>query len=129
MNIYVILMLMVFAHVADDYYLQGILANLKQRDWWRKQEGYKALYAYDYLMALAMHSLSWAIMVSLPVVWLAYSWNPPWFFWPLLLAQAAIHGIVDHAKANLRLINLVTDQSIHLFQILTIWAIVVFLGK
>ena len=30
------LLLMIFLHIVDDYYLQGILASMKQRGWWEK---------------------------------------------------------------------------------------------
>lgn len=29
-----LLLLMIFAHIIDDYYLQGILAHMKQKVWW-----------------------------------------------------------------------------------------------
>ena len=45
-----LLLLMIFAHIVDDYYLQGILASMKQKSWWTKQEGYKSLYKNDYKM-------------------------------------------------------------------------------
>ena len=31
-----VLFLMLFLHVVDDYYLQGILASMKQKSWWQK---------------------------------------------------------------------------------------------
>ena len=34
---------MIFMHILDDYCLQGILASMKQKEWWRKQEQYKEL--------------------------------------------------------------------------------------
>ena len=30
------LIIMVFLHIVDDYYLQGVLATMKQKDWWIK---------------------------------------------------------------------------------------------
>ena len=42
-----ILLCMIFCHIIDDYYLQGILASMKQKSWWknnypdkRKSRGY-----------------------------------------------------------------------------------------
>jgi hypothetical protein len=32
---------MCFCHIVDDYYLQGILASMKQKNWWTKQESYE----------------------------------------------------------------------------------------
>ena len=28
------LLTMIFLHIVDDYYLQGVLAKMKQRKWW-----------------------------------------------------------------------------------------------
>ena len=66
-NIFVLLA-MIFLHIFDDYKIQaGVLAMLKQRDWWREQDTYKPLYKYDYIVALIMHSFSWAFMIMLPI--------------------------------------------------------------
>lgn len=51
-----VLILMLLAHFFADFHLQGILADMKQEQWWRKQEGYNSKYKYDYLAALAIHS-------------------------------------------------------------------------
>ena len=48
----------IFCHIVDDYYLQGILASMKQKTWWPKQEGYRDLYKNDYKMALFIHSVA-----------------------------------------------------------------------
>jgi hypothetical protein len=62
-----ILLSMLFMHIVDDYYLQGILASMKQKSWWQKLESYKDFYKYDYIVALIMHSFSWAFMVMMPI--------------------------------------------------------------
>lgn len=36
MNNCFLLLLMIFLHIVDDYYLQGILASMKQKEWWHK---------------------------------------------------------------------------------------------
>lgn len=36
MNNCFLLLLMIFLHIVDDYYLQGILASMKQKEWWNK---------------------------------------------------------------------------------------------
>lgn len=58
---------MLFMHVVDDYYLQGILANLKQRSYW-EEHAPDSMYRYDYLVGLLMHSLSWSFCIILPAV-------------------------------------------------------------
>lgn len=34
---YWIIAIMVFAHIIEDFHIQGILAKMKQRDWWHDQ--------------------------------------------------------------------------------------------
>ena len=58
----VILIVMFFCHIVDDYYLQGCLANMKQKSWWQIHTSNK-LYKYDYIMALLEHAFSWSFMI------------------------------------------------------------------
>lgn len=116
-----ILFVMIFAHIVDDYYLQGILASLKQKSWWEKQENYKPLYKYDYIVALIMHAFSWSFMISLPILYFGFT---KWIVVAILL-NTIIHGIVDDLKANKGKINLIVDQSIHIVQILITWILFV----
>lgn len=116
MNIFILLS-MLFMHIVDDYYLQGILASMKQKAWWKKQESYTDTYKYDYIVALIMHSFSWAFMIMMPIA-ISMSWNVTIGFAVVMLANAAIHCIVDDLKANKMKINLVQDQSIHMAQII-----------
>lgn len=116
-----ILFVMIFAHIVDDYYLQGILASLKQKSWWEKQENYKPLYKYDYIVALIMHAFSWSFMISLPILYLGFT---KWIVVEIIL-NTIIHGIVDDLKANKGKINLIVDQSIHIVQILITWILLV----
>lgn len=109
-----IVLLMVFCHIVDDYYLQGILAQMKQQEWWRSYD--PKFYGKDYLMALAMHGFSWAFTVMLPIA--AYmSFYPSLLFYALFVVNWAIHSIIDHLKANIRILNLVEDQLMHITQI------------
>lgn len=111
-----VIVLMLFCHVIDDYRLQGILASMKQRSWW--EENYpKRLYKYDYIMALAMHSISWTFMIMLPIA-VYMSFEPTNFFFIMFIVNSVIHAIVDDLKANRHKINLIVDQSIHLVQII-----------
>lgn len=125
MSTWFVLILMLFLHIVDDYYLQavGVLAMMKQRSWWEKEAPQK-MYRYDYLVALLMHSFSWAFMVMLPVA--AYlGWNPPGLFYILLAVNVLVHGIVDHTKANLLKINLIVDQTIHMVQIVVTYLVLI----
>ena len=121
MNIF-ILICMLFMHIVDDYYLQGILASMKQKAWWKKQESYKDLYKYDYIVALIMHSFSWAFMVMMPIAFVM-SFTITIGFVIALLINTIIHCIVDNLKANKMKINLVADQSIHVGQIIATFVI------
>ena len=111
-----ILLSMLFMHIVDDYYLQGILASMKQKAWWKKQESYKDAYKYDYIVALIMHSFSWAFMVMMPIAFVM-SFSITIGFAIVFVANAVVHCIVDNLKANEKKINLVQDQSIHVGQI------------
>jgi hypothetical protein len=66
MNNFFVILLMIFCHIVDDYYLQGILASMKQKKWWQENAPDKP-YKYDYIWALIMHSFSWAFMIMLPI--------------------------------------------------------------
>ena len=115
MNTAFIVLLMIFCHIVDDYYLQGWLASAKQKKWWQENAPEK-LYRYDYLWALIMHSFSWAFMVMLPIA-LTMNFQINVMFVILFATNIFVHAQVDHEKANKFTINLWTDQLIHLCQI------------
>ena len=116
-NVFIIL-LMLFLHIVDDYYLQaGLLSKLKQKNWWTSQKEYKEMYKYDYLIGLLMHSYSWAFMIMLPIAF-KMNFDISTFFIITLIINGIIHFIVDDLKANKGKINLVIDQSIHIVQII-----------
>ena len=95
-----ILLAMIFCHIVDDYYSQGILASMKQKEWW-KNNAPDSLYKHDYLMALFMHSFSWTFSImflpTLCIVILGGIWRPVVF-----IANIVLHMIVDDLKANKR---------------------------
>ena len=114
-----ILLFMILLHIIDDFVLQPIsLSNLKQKKWWKKQEGYSDKYKDDYKVALAIHSISWSIMIHIPLVIMFPS------LWQLALlisfiVNAVIHYYIDDLKANKLKINLFEDQMVHFWQICT----------
>lgn len=114
-----IILWMLFNHVFDDYFLQGCLANLKQEEYWQKNipENLYEFYRDDYLMALLMHSLSWSFMIMLPIAFVM-SFNVDLVFVVFFFLNVIFHAVVDDMKANRKTINLVIDQSIHIFQVL-----------
>lgn len=116
-----ILLAMMFCHIVDDYYLQGWLASAKQKSYWEKNAPDK-LYRFDYIMALIMHSLSWSFMIMLPLA-VFNNFEVSVLYGVIFVVNAIIHGIVDNLKANAKKINLITDQLIHLSQIIITFVI------
>lgn len=106
--------LMVLGHLFADFTLQGWLANGKQRLWWKNAvpDCKWSKYQYDYIAALICHAIYWAIIVCLPLYDSQY-------FSVFILANAAVHACIDNEKANVHGINLVQDQLLHVFQIVS----------
>lgn len=120
-----LLLTMIFLHIVDDYYLQGWLASAKQKSYW-EQNAPDELYKHDYIMALFMHSFSWAFMIMVvPSVYTLINTtntnNVSLVIALFFLINLCIHMAVDNSKANLKKINLVQDQLCHLVQILITW--------
>lgn len=119
-----IVLFMILFHIIDDFVLQPIsLSNLKQKKWWEKQEGYSDKYKDDYKVALAIHSISWSIMIHIPLVIMFPSLGQ----FALLISfivNAVIHYFIDDLKANKLKINLFEDQMVHFCQIYTTLSII-----
>ena len=119
---YFIILAMIFAHIVDDWVLQGKLANFQQRSWWLEVAP-DELYKHDYIMALVIHSMSWSFMIQLPLAYFHFGFDVSLGFVIAFVVNAFIHGIVDDLKANRHKLNLITDQLIHLAQIFVTAAI------
>lgn len=115
MSVLFVFLSMIFCHVIADYNLQGWLASAKQKDYWERITP-KELYKYDYIMALIMHSISWTFMVMLPIAYVR-KFNIDIMFLIVFIGNVIIHCIIDHMKANEKIINLWQDQLIHMIQI------------
>ena len=128
-NMVTILLLIVLCHIVDDFCIQNIcLSQMKCKSWWVKEceklgADFKN-YKDDYLIALCMHATSWAIMILLPVIFMLNV--PDVTIIVLFTANMIIHAVVDNLKANMGKINLLTDQIIHLWQIIITFYIVVY---
>ena len=116
MSIGFVILAMIFCHIVDDYYLQGVLASMKQKKWWTKQDQYKSKYKHDYIVALIMHSFSWGFMIMLPIA-IKNNFQIDIAFIIIFAINVIVHGIVDNLKANKLKINLVQDQILHMVQI------------
>ena len=113
-----IFILMLFCHIIDDFVLQPVcLSNLKQKHWW-DEHCYGKQYKNDYKMALLIHSLSWSIMIHLPLMYNMFYMFPEILILLSIIINTVIHYIVDDLKANKYKINLVIDQLIHFAQII-----------
>jgi hypothetical protein len=107
-----VLLFMFLCHIIDDFVLQPkSLGYLKQKDNWRTLKNF---YKYDYLMALFIHSLSWSIMIHIPLI--CMDADNSLLYWSIPI-NLITHGIIDDLKANRGKINLIMDQTIHFCQI------------
>ena len=129
-----ILLLMLFMHYIEDFHLQGCLANLKQKKWWREQMNNNhyilehSIYKNDYKMALFAHSIENALFVMLPLIidlliseFTHHLQNTWILFIPSTLLILVSHYLIDNEKANKMKINLIQDQLYHLGIILLIF--------
>lgn len=107
---------MMLMHLFCDFNLQGILAEMKQKRWWRKQTSEK-MYENDWMVALLVHSFVWSLFMLMPAIAFGMFLYMPWVA-VLLVVNTAIHFMVDHEKANHHSINLVADQFWHFLQVL-----------
>ncbi len=122
-----IVLFMILFHIIDDFVLQPIsLSNLKQKKWWEKQEGYSDKYKDDYKVALAIHSISWSIMIHIPLVIMFPSLGQLALLISFIV-NAVIHYFIDDLKANKLKINLFEDQMVHFCQICTTLSVIMIL--
>lgn len=120
----ILLIGMIFCHIVEDYGMQGILASMKQKAWWMEHAP-DPLYQYDYVPALIEHAFEWSCMMLMP----AFMWcvltntNKYDIIVIMVLINTIVHAIIDHLKANKKMINLWQDQLFHLIQIIVTWKI------
>lgn len=115
MNVLFVILLMVFLHIVADYNLQGWLASAKQKSYW-EQNAPDKMYERDYIMALIMHSISWTFMIMLPIAYVQ-QFNVGIMFLVVFVGNVILHAVIDHMKANEKIINLWQDQCMHMIQI------------
>ena len=126
-TIVLVFILCLLGHFVADFTLQGCLANMKQKLWWKKEldkldqeHGDKWLYnrsdyKHDYIAALIIHGLYWSIITFLPLLFLGVS---AYWFALIIILNAAMHASIDNEKANQFCYNLIWDQLLHLVQII-----------
>ena len=119
---------MIFLHIIDDFTLQGILAQMKQKKWWETAVDSSELdmYKYDYIAALIIHSFSWTFMIMLiPFLYGIITGQLHLFYFFVFFMNLFIHAHIDDLKANRKIINLCTDQFVHVVQIIVTWYLIV----
>ena len=124
--IWFVLFSMIFCHIIDDYVIQWHwLSNGKQRRWWQENAPDEK-YKHDYIAALMCHAFSWSFMIMLPIA-IVGGFNLGLFFlaYPV---NMFVHAFIDDIKANKLKINLLTDQSLHLVQIVCTLLVAVLIG-
>lgn len=122
--IWIVLFLsMTWLHIYDDYHTQGILAQFKQKKWW-KENNPQDLYKNDWKIALYEHAFQWSFTMMLPLlVYSILAWKESGLYhsliwWTgLLTINTKIHAEIDNEKANELKISLFTDQILHILQI------------
>ncbi len=106
----------ILCHILADYNLQGWLADAKQKDWWKTHAPEKR-YRYDWIVALITHGAMWSIIMLIPT-FIIMNDRISWYWYVgMILYNTAMHALIDHGKANLKLINLIEDQWMHAIQI------------
>lgn len=124
MNYIIMFLVMFWLHLIDDFHLQGLLGDLKQKSWWEKNYPDK-LYKNDWVFALFEHSFSWAFTTHIPLLALSiYSYYVNGYCYCLvtyilcIILNVGFHMIIDNLKANDLVISLSTDQLLHICQII-----------
>jgi hypothetical protein len=114
-----VLWLMIFMHIIGDWILQtDKMADLKQKKTWEK---FGALYKYDYMVVLILHSICWSFCIIAPLLIIQRN-TILLSVW--IIINTYMHSVIDNEKANKFSINLLADQLLHLIQIITTWFIV-----
>ena len=118
-----VIIVTVLMHIIDDFVLQPVcLSKLKQASTWN---GAPAKYRNDYKAALIIHGFSWSSLVMLPALVLM-QFQVGFAFIGVWIIMGSLHAVIDDLKANIRMISLLTDQTLHTVQIaviiLMLWA-------
>lgn len=121
----ILLLGMIFLHIIDDFHLQGMFKELKQKIWWENNAP-DDKYKNDYIMALFEHAFSWTFSISIiPAIYI-YLYRETTCMLMFIIAfilNWIIHAIIDDYKANELRLNLIQDQLCHLCQIIGTWII------
>lgn len=128
---------MALLHILEDFHLQGILANMKQKSWWQSEcvklgiTYDSSKYRRDHVISLIIHALENSIFITLPLIIdgliATLTTNPNnslfigWAF--IIFANTVVHAIIDDFKCNSKGINLIVDQILHFIFIILFFSL------
>lgn len=129
----IVLLAMYFLHVIEDFHVQGLLGQLKQKKTWveyckNEPESFQR-YRNDYKVCLLLHAFEWSCFIMAPMFVLMLGYYKAWTFSiiiPLFMTlglNIRLHYDIDDMKCNRMEISLVTDQIIHAIQIFVTWGL------
>ena len=113
---FVLLPLKILLNVIEDFHMQGIMAQMKQKAYWCEYHG---KYTNDWVPVMLLHGVEWATIVSIPCMLVSWFDVSVWFI-VVVVVMGLVHAYVDHLKANKFSINLIQDQAIHMVQLVAI---------
>lgn len=120
----IVLIAMIAIHIKYDF-KQGLLAEFKQKSWWKKEFPDKDWYKMEWVLPLLLHGFLWTTLIMIPpTLYLYYIGDdrmPTVVYVMIFLGNTLIHALVDHLKANIRELNLTEDQLLHISQIIFTW--------
>ena len=122
----IILLSMMFCNVISNFYIQGSLAQIKQKSWWQDICSVEPRFRNDYKAALIIQSFLWCFFIHIPLI--LHIRHCDWTydekaFLIVFVVNWVIHTIIDDLKCNGHKFSLVTSQILYLIQVIATWAI------
>ena len=112
---------MLFMHCIGDYSLQGeFLSSAKRKSFWITNSNEKINYLEHYVI-LFIHAYIWSFCINIPL----FHMLSPDRITISIITNCFIHMIIDNLKANRKAITLLTDQLLHLLQIVITYLLLV----
>lgn len=106
---------MIFMHIIADFNLQGWMAIAKEKMHWKDKDKSSKR---DYIPVLLAHSFQWTFLITLPILAFIYKFNITGCFLIVFIINMLIHAFADDLKCNKKIGNLISDQILHIFQLI-----------
>ena len=120
----IILLSMMFCNIISNFYVQGSLAQIKQKAWWEDICSVESKFRYDYKVALIIQSFLWCFFIHIPLIlhirYCGWTYNEELFL-VVYVVNWIIHTIIDDFKSNRHKLNLITSQTLYLMQVVITW--------